>query len=80
VAFSLDESVMGFAFPKEERVALVASEPHKFQMPSTSEMRFNLLQHGPPVALTDYAYLVTAVAGATASYLAKVQGLIWDRV
>jgi hypothetical protein len=41
VAFSLDESVMGFAFPKEERGALVASEPHRFQMPSPSEMRFN---------------------------------------
>jgi hypothetical protein len=41
VAFSLDESVMGFAFPKEERAALVASEPHKFHMPSASDMRFN---------------------------------------
>lgn len=41
VAFSLDESVMGFAFAKEERAALVASEPHKFRMPSASEMRFN---------------------------------------
>jgi hypothetical protein len=41
VAFSLDESVMGFAFPKEERAALVASEPHKFQMPPASDMRFN---------------------------------------
>lgn len=41
VAFSLDETVMGFAFPKEERAALVAGEPHKFQMPSASEMRFN---------------------------------------
>jgi hypothetical protein len=41
VAFSLDERVMGFAFPKEERAALVASEPHKFHMPSASEMRFN---------------------------------------
>jgi hypothetical protein len=41
VAFSLDESVMGFAFPKEERAALVASEPHKFRMPSESDMRFN---------------------------------------
>ncbi|MGH3360617.1 MAG: MmcQ/YjbR family DNA-binding protein, partial [Nocardioidaceae bacterium] len=26
---------------KEERAALVASEPHKFQMPSASEMRFS---------------------------------------
>ena len=41
VAFSLDETVMGLAFPKEERAALVASEPHKFQLPSTSDMRFN---------------------------------------
>ena len=41
VGFSLDEKVMGFAFPKEERAALIASEPHKFRMPSTSEMRFN---------------------------------------
>lgn len=41
VAFSLDESVMGFAFPKEERAALVASEPHKYQMPVALEMRFN---------------------------------------
>ena len=41
VAFSLDETVMGFAFPRDERAALVASEPHKFQMPSTTDMRFN---------------------------------------
>ncbi len=41
VAFSLDESVMGFAFPKEEREALVLSEPHKFQMPTPLDMRFN---------------------------------------
>ncbi|WP_194813654.1 MmcQ/YjbR family DNA-binding protein [Nocardia sp. XZ_19_385] len=41
VAFSLDETVMGFAFPKEERTALVASAPHKFQLPSVSDMRFN---------------------------------------
>ena len=41
VAFSLDETVMGFAFPKEERAALVASGPGKFQMPSASDLRFN---------------------------------------
>ncbi|MDF2574595.1 MAG: uncharacterized protein K0S05_1507 [Agromyces sp.] len=41
VAFSLDETVMGFAFPKEERAALVASYPRKFQMPSASDLRFN---------------------------------------
>ena len=41
VAFSVDESVMGFAFPKEEREALVRSDPYKFQMPAASDMRFN---------------------------------------
>ena len=41
VAFSLDERVMGFAFPKEERDPLVLSDPHKFQMPTASDMRFN---------------------------------------
>ena len=41
VAFSTDERVMGFAFPKEERGALVEGEPHKFRLPSASDMRFN---------------------------------------
>jgi hypothetical protein len=41
LAFSRDETLMGFAFPKEEREALVASEPHKFRMPETSDLRFN---------------------------------------
>jgi hypothetical protein len=41
VAFSLDECVMGFAFPKEERAALVGGDPRKFQMPSESDLRFN---------------------------------------
>ena len=41
VAFSPDETVMGFAFPKEERAALVASEPDKFMLPSKSDMRYN---------------------------------------
>jgi hypothetical protein len=41
VAFSRDEAEMGFAFPKEERDALVAGEPHKFRPPRTSDLRFN---------------------------------------
>ena len=41
VAFSLDEAVMGFAFPREERVALVGGDPLKFQMPSSADQRFN---------------------------------------
>ncbi len=41
LAFSRDETVMGFAFPKEERDALVASEPGKFLMPCPSDLRYN---------------------------------------
>jgi hypothetical protein len=41
LAFSRDETLMGFAFPKEEREALVASDPDKFQMPDTSDLRYN---------------------------------------
>jgi hypothetical protein len=41
LAFSRDETLMGFAFPKEEREALIASDPHKFQMPETSDLRYN---------------------------------------
>ena len=41
LAFSRDETTMGFAFPKEERVALVESEPDKFMMPGTADLRYN---------------------------------------
>jgi len=41
LAFSRDEQTMGFGFPKEERVALVAAEPDKFLMPLQSDMRYN---------------------------------------
>jgi hypothetical protein len=44
LAFSRDEMVMGFAFPKEEREALVASAPDKFLMPRRSELRYNWVQ------------------------------------
>lgn len=43
LAFSPDEQTMGFAFPKEERAALIASEPAKFMMPAASDQRFNWL-------------------------------------
>ena len=41
LAFSHDETVMGFAFPKEEREALIASEPDKFQMPGQGDLRYH---------------------------------------
>ncbi|MER7499196.1 MmcQ/YjbR family DNA-binding protein [Nonomuraea pusilla] len=44
VAFSRDETVMGFGFPKEERAALVAAEPEKFLMPRESDLRYHWVE------------------------------------
>ena len=41
LAFSRDESIMGFAFPKEERAALVGGDPDRFMMPANGDLRFN---------------------------------------
>ncbi len=41
LSLSRDETVMGFAYPKEEREALVAGEPDKFHLPIPSDMRYN---------------------------------------
>jgi hypothetical protein len=44
LAFSRDEEIMGFAFPKAEREALIASEPNKFLLPRQSDLRFNWVE------------------------------------
>jgi hypothetical protein len=44
LAFSEDELQMGFAFPKEERDALIAAEPDKFLQPKQTDLRFNWLE------------------------------------
>ena len=41
LAFSRDETTMGFAFPKEWRAALIDAEPDKFLMPEASDLRYN---------------------------------------
>jgi len=41
LAFTRDETMMGFAFPKEEREALIEAEPHKFLMPEKGDQRYN---------------------------------------
>lgn len=41
LAFSRDETLMGFAFPKDEREGLIGSEPEKFMMPKPSDQRYN---------------------------------------
>lgn len=44
VAFSRDETTMGFGFPKEERPALIEAEPHKFFWPRESDLRFHWVE------------------------------------
>ena len=44
LAFSRDESIMGFGFPKEEREALVASDPGKLLMPEPGDLRYHWVQ------------------------------------
>jgi hypothetical protein len=44
VAFSRDETVMGFGYPKPERASLVAAEPHIFHLPGESDLRFHWVQ------------------------------------
>ena len=53
LAFSRDETIMGFGFPKEERAALVAGEPDKFLLPRMSDMRYNWVE--VRLAAIDYA-------------------------
>ena len=44
LALSRDETMLGFAFPKEEREALVDAEPHKFVLPRRSDLRYNWVE------------------------------------
>ncbi|HTR90933.1 MAG TPA: MmcQ/YjbR family DNA-binding protein [Trebonia sp.] len=39
-SISPDETTIGFGFPKEEREAMVASQPDKFLMPRQSDLRY----------------------------------------
>jgi hypothetical protein len=41
LAFSRDETEIGFSFPKVLRDALVESDPDVFFLPGASDMRFN---------------------------------------
>jgi hypothetical protein len=41
LSFSHDRERIGFSFPKELREALCEAEPHKFELPTGSDLRFN---------------------------------------
>ncbi len=44
LSLSQDETRLGFAYPKEERDALVAAEPTKFALPLPSDLRYNWMR------------------------------------
>ena len=69
VAFSRDETVLGFGFPKEEREALVASHPEVFHLPSASDMRFHWVQAW--TATLDEAEMEELVIDAWRMYVPK---------
>jgi hypothetical protein len=64
LAFSRDETEMGFAFPKDWRQALVESEPDKFFMPRPSDLRYNWAE--VRLAASDYEDMLELVLGAWA--------------
>jgi hypothetical protein len=41
LSFSRDQTIMGFAFPKEQRDWLIGGSPEKFMHPSASDMRYH---------------------------------------
>jgi hypothetical protein len=78
LAFSADETVMGFGFPKEEREALVASEPGKFMMPGRSDLRYNwvlvrlhAIGHAEMAELVLDAWRMVVPKRVAAAYLAS---------
>ena len=72
VAFSRDETTMGFGYAKEERAALVASDPDLFFLPGESDLRFNwVCCH---LARLDHGYMTELVTDAWADGGAQVPG------
>ncbi|MEU4464813.1 MmcQ/YjbR family DNA-binding protein [Streptomyces sp. NPDC024017] len=69
VALSRDEQSMGFAFPREERVELIASEPERYFMPVPSDERYNWVRVW--LAPLDEDELTELVVGAWAMVVPK---------
>ena len=78
---SPDEERLGFGFPREERAALVASEPDKFMMPLPRDERYNWVRVRLPALEVDElrellidAWRMCVPKKVAAAYLAS-QGL-----
>ncbi len=60
VAFSRDETAMGFGYPKDARDSLVASDPETFFLPPTSDLRYQwVCAHLPRLDEDETRELVT---------------------
>jgi len=76
VSVSPDETVMGFGYPKEERLALIAAEPEKFHLPAKSDERYNwvrawlaALDHPEMTELVIDAWCMVVPKKVVAAYL-----------
>lgn len=78
VAFSRDEELMGFAFPKVERDALIASDPERYLLPRTSDLRYqwvvcriSLLAHDEMVERVTEAWTMCVPKKVVAEHLGR---------
>ena len=76
LSFSRDQSVMGFAFPKEERDFLIGGSPGKFMHPSRSDMRYHwvlarleALDHQEMRELVEDAWRIVVPRSVAAAYV-----------
>src|SRR5204862_394808 len=69
LSFSRDETLMGFAFPKEEREWLIGGSPEKFLHPSRSDLRYHCL-------LARMVVAASVAASAVALLLALTSGAL----
>jgi hypothetical protein len=84
LAFSRDVELLGFAFPKEWRTALVESEPEKYMLPRESDLRFNwavvrlaAIDEEEMQALVVDAWSIVVPKSVAAAY-AERHGLVWQ--
>ncbi len=78
LAFSADEKLMGFAFPKELREPLIKSDPGKFLMPRPSDERYHwvrvrlaAIEHTELHALVIDAWAMVVPKGVAAALVAE---------
>jgi len=81
VAFSRDETEVGFGFPKEEREAMIAARPDTFFMPAPRDLRYqwieawlHALDHDEMVELITDAWRMCVSKRTAAAYDVEVAG------